>query len=71
MRRSYSLCSCPNSNILSIGVKRIENGLMSNYLTKDLKVGDFLNVMTPNGTFCLNDEKKLLVICVVVVLLQF
>ena len=44
VRRSYSLCSCANSNILSIGVKRIENGLMSSYLTKDLKVGDFLNV---------------------------
>ena len=63
VRRSYSLCSCANSNILSIGVKRIENGLMSNYLTKDLIVGDFLNVMQPNGTFCLNDEKKVVAIC--------
>ena len=63
VRRSYSLCSCANSNILSIGVKRIENGLMSSYLTKDLKVGDFLNVMQPNGTFCLNDEKKVVAIC--------
>ena len=63
VRRSYSLCSCANSNILSIGVKRIENGLMSSYLTKDLKVGDFLNVMQPNGTFCLNDERKVVAIC--------
>ena len=63
VRRSYSLCSCANSNILSIGVKRIENGLMSSYLTKDLKVGDYLNVMQPNGTFCLNDEKKVVAIC--------
>ena len=63
VRRSYSLCSCANSNILSIGVKRIENGLMSNYLTKDLKVGDFLNVMQPNGSFCLNDEKTVVAIC--------
>jgi len=63
VRRSYSLCSCDNSNILSIGVKRIENGLMSSYLTKDLKVGDFLNVMQPNGKFCLNDEKNVVAIC--------
>ena len=44
---------------------------MSSYLTKDLKVGDFLNVMQPNGTFCLNDEKKLLQFVLEVALLQY
>ena len=41
---------------IEIGVKRIENGLMSTFLTKELKVGDSLDVMPPTGNFCL-DEK--------------
>ena len=65
VRRSYSLSSSPNEG-LQIGVKRIENGLMSTFLTKDLKVGDVLDVMLPMGNFFLdenNEGKHYVAIC--------
>ena len=53
VRRAYSLCSDPNSDKLSIGVKKVEGGVMSTYLTTELKQGDDLLVMEPNGNFIL------------------
>jgi len=59
VRRSYSLSSAPGEG-LEIGVKRIENGLMSTFLTKELKVGDSMDIMPPTGNFVLdsNDNKS-------------
>ncbi len=57
VRRSYSLSSSPQQGI-EIGVKRIENGLMSTFLTKELKVGDSLDVMPPTGNFYLDSQKE-------------
>ena len=57
VRRSYSLSSSPNSGI-EIGVKRVEKGLMSTFLTKDLKVGDTLDVMPPTGNFYLDSSEE-------------
>ena len=57
VRRSYSLSSQPG-NSLEIGVKRIENGLMSTFLTKELKVGDYIDVMEPCGNFYLESKGK-------------
>lgn len=49
IRRSYSICS---SNLvdLSIGIKAVPHGKMSNYLT-ELKVGDIVNISAPKGNF--------------------
>ncbi|MAO71819.1 MAG: hypothetical protein CMD02_04850 [Flavobacteriales bacterium] len=63
VRRAYSLCSDPNSGEIAVGVKRVEGGIMSTFLTQELKVGDTLDVMTPKGTFCLTDERKVVGIC--------
>ena len=57
IRRSYSLCSNPNSTNISIGVKRIENGKMSTFLTRELEVGNYLSVMPPLGSFVLNGDR--------------
>jgi ring-1,2-phenylacetyl-CoA epoxidase subunit PaaE len=57
VRRSYSLCSSPKKGV-EIGVKRIEDGLMSTFLTKELKVGDSLDVMPPTGNFYLDPKRK-------------
>ena len=57
VRRSYSLSSSPGEGI-EIGVKRIENGLMSTFLTKELKVGDSIDVMPPTGNFYLDSKDK-------------
>ena len=57
VRRSYSLSSAPGEGI-EIGVKRIENGLMSTFLTKELKVGDSMDVMPPTGNFYLDSKEN-------------
>lgn len=51
VRRSYSLCNSPLENELRVGVKRVENGLVSNYIPDNLQVGDTVEVMPPNGLF--------------------
>ncbi len=52
VRRSYSLNSCPHKNErLQITVKRVKNGLVSNYLNDQLRVGEELAVMEPQGRF--------------------
>jgi len=52
VRRAYSLCSSPFVDTdLAVTVKRVEGGLMSNWLADNLKVGDKLKVMEPMGQF--------------------
>ena len=51
VRRSYSLCSSPIQNTWQVAVKKIDSGLFSTYVNDQLKKGDFLEVMPPNGTF--------------------
>ena len=53
IRRSYSLCSFTGSMNIAIGVKRIDNGKMSTFLTRSLEVGDSLEVLPPLGNFIL------------------
>ncbi|QMU29188.1 ferredoxin--NADP reductase [Adhaeribacter radiodurans] len=51
-RRAYSLCSSPSEQPrLSVTVKRVAGGLLSNYLLNKLKVGDTLEVLAPMGNF--------------------
>src|SRR5690606_3106718 len=63
-RRDYSLCSNPLEDEWSIGVKAVKGGNISQYLTKELKTGDVLNVSTPNGRFGIpskpNEKRTLL-----------
>lgn len=49
-RRSYSICSALSDPDLSVGVKRIEDGVFSTFALT-LKAGDTLDVMTPEGRF--------------------
>jgi ring-1,2-phenylacetyl-CoA epoxidase subunit PaaE len=58
VRRSYSLCSSPGQDDFRIGVKLVENGKMSSYLTRDLSVGDELELMRPAGNFILGDSSQ-------------
>tara|TARA_R110001583_G_scaffold103863_3_gene251130 strand:- start:19302 stop:20357 length:1056 start_codon:yes stop_codon:yes gene_type:complete len=53
IRRSYSICSSPESEELRVAVKEVENGLFSNYATKKLKEGAILEVAPPEGKFIL------------------
>jgi ring-1,2-phenylacetyl-CoA epoxidase subunit PaaE len=53
-QRSYSICSAPHEP-LAIGVKQVENGLVSTFINKELKPGDTLFVDVPNGNFRMTD----------------
>lgn len=53
IRRSYSICSAPNETGLRVGVKKVEGGAFSTYVNEGLKIGDCLQVMTPEGRFVL------------------
>lgn len=52
VRRSYSICSAPRHNKLSVAIKMVEEGKFSTYANKTLKVGDEIEVMAPMGNFC-------------------
>jgi ring-1,2-phenylacetyl-CoA epoxidase subunit PaaE len=52
VRRAYSLCSSPFTDTdLAVTVKRVDSGLMSNWLADQLKSGDTVKVMEPMGQF--------------------
>ena len=52
VRRAYSLCSSPFVDAdLAVTVKRVDNGLMSNWLPDNLKKGDSVKIMEPMGQF--------------------
>lgn len=52
VRRAYSVCSSPYTDSLpAVAVKRVEGGKMSNYLNDELKAGQEMRVMEPNGNF--------------------
>ena len=66
--RAYSLSSAPalaNKDIYKITIKRVENGLVSNYMLDNMKVGDKLDVSKPAGDFGYNpikDEENVIAI---------
>ncbi|GAA4325166.1 hybrid-cluster NAD(P)-dependent oxidoreductase [Mucilaginibacter gynuensis] len=55
IRRSYSLSSSPDEELLAITVKRIPNGEISRFLYAHIKVGDILNAVAPAGRFVISD----------------
>ncbi|MBX2967055.1 MAG: ferredoxin--NADP reductase [Cyclobacteriaceae bacterium] len=58
VRRAYSLCSSPfTDEDLAVTVKRVDNGLMSNWLPDNLKTGDVLKIMEPMGQFTTEFDK--------------
>ena len=58
VRRSYSLCSSPLDNEWKVGIKKIEGGRFSTFANDQLKVGDELQVMPPDGKFYIEIEKN-------------
>jgi ring-1,2-phenylacetyl-CoA epoxidase subunit PaaE len=51
VRRNYSLCTAPDDQDWMVTVKRIADGLFSNWVGDELKPGDTLDVMPPHGSF--------------------
>ena len=53
LRRSYSICSSPESGELRVAIKEVEKGRFSHFANNDLKAGDHLDVAGPEGRFVL------------------
>ena len=51
IRRSYSICSCPLDNELTIAVKKVYDGSFSTFANQNLTRGDVLEILPPTGTF--------------------
>lgn len=51
VRRAYSISSAPSSENLTVGIKKVPNGIFSTYANDILKAGDSLEVMPPDGRF--------------------
>jgi ring-1,2-phenylacetyl-CoA epoxidase subunit PaaE len=59
VRRAYSLCSSPFVDAdLAVTVKRVDKGLMSNWLPDNLKKGATIKVMEPMGQFTTEYKKE-------------
>ena len=58
VRRSYTISSSPSRPfVLEITVKRVSDGLVSNWLVDNLKIGDRVHIAGPKGKFCLMPDK--------------
>ena len=50
LRRSYSICSAPGEN-LRVGVRKLVDGAFSPWVHDELRAGDAVDVMPPQGRF--------------------
>ncbi|MEM7187097.1 MAG: ferredoxin--NADP reductase [Bacteroidota bacterium] len=51
VRRAYSICCAPGDETIRVGVKKVKDGTFSVFANDELKVGDTLAVMPPEGNF--------------------
>lgn len=51
LRRSYSICAGLDEGCLRVGIKRVDGGAFSTWANEDLKPGDMLEAMPPQGRF--------------------
>ncbi|MCB0521317.1 MAG: 2Fe-2S iron-sulfur cluster binding domain-containing protein [Lewinellaceae bacterium] len=50
-RRSYSMCSSPLENDLSVTVKKVKGGKVSTHIHNNIRPGSSIEVMPPEGRF--------------------
>jgi ring-1,2-phenylacetyl-CoA epoxidase subunit PaaE len=50
-RRSYSICAGTADGELRVGVRKVPGGVFSTWINEELKAGDTLQVMAPEGRF--------------------
>ena len=56
IRRSYSLSSSPDEDLLAITIKRIANGEISRFMLTKLNPGDIISAIEPAGRFIISDS---------------
>lgn len=55
-RRSYSVCNLPTDGKFNIGVKQLENGVVSSHINEKLSAGHSIEVMAPDGNFVIRES---------------
>ncbi len=58
LRRAYSISTPPSSGKLTVGIKKMEGGTFSVYANENLKAGDTIEVMLPEGRFVFETSEK-------------
>ena len=56
VRRSYSLSTSPNEGVLRVAVKEVPGGLFSTFANKELKAGDMIESLPPDGRFKVDED---------------
>ncbi len=51
LRRSYSICAGVDDDVLRVGIRKVREGVFSNWINAQLKPGDAIQVMAPQGRF--------------------
>lgn len=59
VRRAYSLCTMPGASQPGVTVKKVQNGKMTSFLHDKIKVGDQIDVLTPEGRFTVQPDHAL------------
>ncbi|MFE4950461.1 1,2-phenylacetyl-CoA epoxidase subunit PaaE [Leifsonia sp. NPDC056665] len=54
LRRSYSICRPPSPGRISVAIKRDLGGAFSTWAISELRTGDRIDVMSPQGTFTID-----------------
>jgi ring-1,2-phenylacetyl-CoA epoxidase subunit PaaE len=57
LRRSYSICAGVDDGELRVGVRKVKGGVFSNWINEQLKPGDSISVMAPQGRFFVPIER--------------
>lgn len=55
-RRAYSMCSAPHEDEIAVTIKRVKGGIVSNHIADNLKAGDIVDVMPPQGRFLVKPD---------------
>jgi len=58
IRRAYSICTTPKSEHIKVGIKKVTGGVFSEFAATQLKAGDRLDVMAPEGKFILEPHPE-------------
>jgi ring-1,2-phenylacetyl-CoA epoxidase subunit PaaE len=51
LRRSYSICAAPDDGELRVAIKKVGGGHFSAWINDELRAGDVIDVLTPEGRF--------------------
>jgi ring-1,2-phenylacetyl-CoA epoxidase subunit PaaE len=51
LRRSYSICAGVDDGELRVGVRKVRGGVFSNWINEQLRPGDTISLMAPQGRF--------------------